>query len=462
MATDAVQAHDDLRTETDDGAATRRRLIASAGSGLALTVLAACSVPGRPGASPDSQGARKVAGAVEFWSDATLPYKDHVGAQLAAEFEQQHPSVKIHWTDTPYADLLSKLVPAVVAGNPPDLSYADRYVTKSFACKGAASALDGYLKQSRSFQLDNLWPQLRRDVTYKGKVYSIPSQGNAGQLWFNKNHFREVGLDPEKPPITWDQAVQAIQRLTRRSGGELERAGWVPHRGWGVPWMVMYWQLGGELTDADDKKVIFNNERAVQVFEWLLHVSEMQGGEASIDSLYGGANFWDAFAQGKVSMLWGNNSARRDRWSKVAGLEVGNTYWPTPPGGQRANYFAGATLIIPRGAKNPDAAFAYVEFKLLDDPQVRWALEFDTVPATKSASTNERYVNASPERKTVVGDLQFAKWVITAPGGDQALKFQTGVANNIFQRKMTVREALDDAVRSAQQELDEAARTCVV
>jgi ABC-type glycerol-3-phosphate transport system substrate-binding protein len=407
-------------------------------------------------------GAKKVTGAVEFWSDATLPYRDRTGAKLALEFEQLHPGVKINWTDTPYADFMGKLVPAVVAGTPPDLSYADRYVTKSFACKGAARELDGYLKQSRSLQVDNLWPQLRRDASYKGKIYSMPSQGNAGQLWFNKNHFREAGLDPDRPPTTWDQAVQAVQRLTRRPGAELERAGWVPARGWGVPWMVMYWQLGGELTDAEDRKVIFNNERAMQVFEWQLRVHDMQGGEDAITALFAGANMWDAFAQGKTSMLWGNNSARQARWSKVPGLEVGNSYWPTPPGGQRSNYFAGATLILPKGSKNPDAAFAYVEYKLLDDPQVRWALDFDTIPATRTASNTERYLRAGPEQKTVVDDLQTAKWVIAAPGADQALKFQTGVANNVFQRKMTVRDALDDAVRNAQNELDEAARTCVI
>jgi multiple sugar transport system substrate-binding protein len=303
---------------------------------------------------------------------------------------------------------------------------------------------------------------MRRDVTYKGRVYSLPSQGNVGQLWFNRNHFREAGLDPEKPPTTWDQAVQAIQRLTRRAGADVERAGWVPPRSWGVPWMVMYWQLGGELTDADDRRVIFNNERAVQVFEWQLHVHELQGGEDALTALYAGANANAAFAQGKVSMVWAANSTWRAQWANVPGLDVGNTYWPTPPNGQRSNYLGGATLIIPRGAKNPDAAFAYVEYKFADDPQVRWALDFDTVPATKTASNNERYVKASPERKTAVEDMQFAKWVITAPGGDQALKFQTGVAGNVFQRKMTVRDALDDAVRGAQAELDEAARTCVI
>jgi multiple sugar transport system substrate-binding protein len=288
----------------------------------------------------------------------------------------------------------------------------------------------------------------------------MPHQGGVGLVWFNRNHFKEAGLDPAKPPTTWDQTVQAIQRLTRRAGTATERAGWVPQRGWGVPWMVMYWQLGGELLDPTEKKAVFNNERATQVFDWLLRVHDLQGGEDAITELYAGANNYDAFAQGKVSMVWAPNSTWQAQWASRSELDVGNTFWPTPPGGKRSNYMGGWSLIVPKGAKNPDAAFAYLEYKLGDDPQVRWALDWDSTPSTRTAATNERYVNSSPERKTAVEDMPFAKWVIAAPGGDQALKFQTGVANNVFQRKMTVREALDDAVRSVQNELDEAARAC--
>ena len=42
----------------------------------------------------------------------------------------------------------------------------------------------------------------------------------------------------------------------RRAGTATERAGWVPQRGWGVPWMVMYWQLGGELMPLPFEKML--------------------------------------------------------------------------------------------------------------------------------------------------------------------------------------------------------------
>ena len=335
-------------------AVTRRGLAVLAGAPAASLALMACAGPGpAPPGAGGAGGAAKLSGTVELWSNSGYAYKDRTGARLAQEFEQQHPGLKVNWTDTPYADFMSKLVTTAVAGNPPDISYADRYVTKSFACKGAAAPLDEYVKRSRTVKLDNLWPQMRSDVTYNGKLYGMPHQGGVGLVWFNRNHFKEAGLDPAKPPTTWDQTVQAVQRLTRRAGTATERAGWVPQRGWGVPWMVMYWQLGGELLDSSEKKAVFNNDKATQVFDWLLRVHDLQGGEDAITELYAGANANDAFAQGKVSMVWAPNSTWRAQWASRSELDVGNTFWPTPPGGQAVELHGGLEPDHPQGGQEP-------------------------------------------------------------------------------------------------------------
>lgn len=449
--------------QPDAPAPTRRRVMATGATALVTASLGACTGPDvLPSGGGGGTGTKPLSGTVELWSNAGYAYKDRTGSRLVEEFQQLHPGVRITWTDTAVADFMSKLVTTTVAGNPPDISYADRYATKSFACKGAASALDNYIKQSKTFKLDNLWPIMRTDVTYKGKVYAMAHQGGGGILWYHKNMFREVGLDPERPPTTWDQAEQAIARLTRRSGTSLTRAGWVPQRGYGRAWMMVYWQLGGELLDAEEKKAIFNNEKAVQAFEWLLKVNDQQGGDEAIAQLYSGANNYDAFAQGKVAMVFGTNATPKGAWANVQGLELGSTFWPTPPGGKRSNYVGGWSLLIPNGAKNPDAAFAYLDYKLGDDAQVRWALDWDSVPSTRSAAMNDRYYKTSPERKVSVDDMPFGKWVISAPGGDKALAYQTAVQDNVFQRKMSAREALDTAVRDVQRELDEGARACAI
>jgi multiple sugar transport system substrate-binding protein len=198
------------------------------------------------------------------------------------------------------------------------------------------------------------------------------------------------------------------------------------------------------------------------VFDWLLKVDDVQGGEDAIAALYQGVNIYDALSEGKTAMVWATNTTWRTTFSKVPGLDVGFAPWPVPPNGKRANYMGGWSLIIPKGAKNPDAAFAYLEYKLSDDPQIRWAEVWESIPSTRSAAQSDRYLAGRPERKVAVADAPYAKFVIGAPGGDLALKYQSGRSGTVLSRKMSVQDALADAVQSVQKELDDAARSCAL
>lgn len=46
------------------------------------------------------------------------------------------------------------------------------------------------------------------DSYVDGKIYSIPFQRSTEILFYNKDAFKEVGLDPEKAPATWDELVE--------------------------------------------------------------------------------------------------------------------------------------------------------------------------------------------------------------------------------------------------------------
>jgi multiple sugar transport system substrate-binding protein len=438
---------------------TRRRVLAQAGLMAAGTAVAACGLPGSAPAGGAGGGSGKPQGTVEFWSNSGYPYQGRIGEKLVAEFEAANPGLKIAWTDTPAT---TKLFQSTVAGTPPDLGYADRFNTKGFACKGVPRALDEYVKTARYAKRGAFWPHLEYETQYRGKVWAIPHDAVLGVLCFNRSMFRESGLDPARPPSTWEAAETAIQRLTRRSGGDVERVGWVPTRGFGVSWMVMYWQLGGLLTSPDDKRVTYNNEQAHRVFDWLLKMNDLQGGEDAITKLYQGTDNYNAFRDGKAAMVWATYSTLRTRFETQTGLDTGISYWPLPPGGKRSNYVGGWALIVPNGAKNPEGAFHYLDFLATDDAQIRWAEEWNNVPAVQSAARSEKYQQQRPERKIAVEDLPNAKFVVSAPGGDTALAFQRQVLTDVFTRKLTVRDAVAESVRLVQEQLDEAQRGCAV
>ena len=55
------------------------------------------------------------------------------------------------------------------------------------------------------------------DSYVDGKIYSIPFQRSTEILFYNKDAFKEVGLDPEKAPATWDELVEDAKLLTNEN-----------------------------------------------------------------------------------------------------------------------------------------------------------------------------------------------------------------------------------------------------
>ena len=84
------------------------------------------------------------------------------------------------------------------------------------------------------------------------------------------------------------------------------------------------------------------------------------------------------------------------------------------------------------------------------------------MPAIQSAAKAARYQQQRPERKLAVEDLPNAKFVISAPGGETALAAQRQPIADVLARKATVRDALNESVRLAQERMDEASRACAI
>jgi multiple sugar transport system substrate-binding protein len=67
-------------------------------------------------------------------------------------------------------------------------------------------------------------------MSFDNKVWLLPgSEANADFILFwNKQHFKEAGLDPEKGPTTIAELDGMAQRLTREQGGQLDRLAMKP------------------------------------------------------------------------------------------------------------------------------------------------------------------------------------------------------------------------------------------
>jgi ABC-type glycerol-3-phosphate transport system substrate-binding protein len=154
----------------------------------------------------------------EFWSTA-FPGLTKVAKQLNAEFEAQHPNIKIDDVPLSFTQLGPKLTATIAAGTGPNL------VTVFPGVAGAAYR-DGLIPlQSYITPADRQsWRLLNESVGPGGGIYAIPWTEYGYFIYYNKKLFAKAGLNPNKPPATWpvfmsDLSTLKAHGITGISGG---------------------------------------------------------------------------------------------------------------------------------------------------------------------------------------------------------------------------------------------------
>src|SRR5690606_23008027 len=107
------------------------------------------------------------------------------------------------------------------------------------------------------------YPIVAEVGTYKGEIYAVPFEMNAFALFYNKDIFNEVGLDPESPPITIEDLDGMQDKLWEIDDrGFYERIGFMPSS-------VTMWApaFGGKWADADGNPTA-TDENILRTFEW--------------------------------------------------------------------------------------------------------------------------------------------------------------------------------------------------
>ena len=100
------------------------------------------------------------------------------------------------------------------------------------------------------FTAEEFWPGAMKSVTWDGKTYGVPTNNETMALIWNAGLFEEAGLDPEKPPATWDDLVSYSKQIKQKTGkngyGMVARAnaGNTPFR-----FMPQCWAYGGGALD---------------------------------------------------------------------------------------------------------------------------------------------------------------------------------------------------------------------
>ncbi len=303
---------------------------------------------------------------VTYWEKWTGIEKDAL-QRTVDRFNASQDSIVVTIFTTSQID--RKTIIATAGGDPPDVAGLWQQNVSAYADAEALMPLDGFIRRdglTPEQWLERYYPVYAGMCTHQGTVYAAISTPAMVALHWNRSLFREAGLDPDQPPRTLDDLTAFSRRLTKRDPitGELRQVGFLPQEpGW-WPWAFPLW-FGGQL--VQDNQITLGTDPANQrAFAWVAHVSRELG---STELQRFAAGFGNpsspesAFITGKVAMtlqgVWFHNYITRFN----PGLDYAVGAWPQVPGGP-ANFSIGLAdvLAIPRGAKNPDAAWTFISY----------------------------------------------------------------------------------------------------
>jgi multiple sugar transport system substrate-binding protein len=197
-----------------------------------------------PRGSKEATGGKLV---LDYWEKWTGKIEGQSMMNVVKAFNDSQPRIFVRYFSIGGIDEKAQI--AIAGGAPPDILGLWNYNIPGFADTGAILPLDD-LAAPHHITPDIYAQGMRPVVRYKGKMWATINTGGTLALYYNKQHFREAGLDPEQPPRTIPELDAANRKLMIDSpSGRITRMGF-HHREPG--WWPFIWPFyfGAKLVDT--------------------------------------------------------------------------------------------------------------------------------------------------------------------------------------------------------------------
>lgn len=341
---------------------------------------------------------------------------------LVGRFNETHKDIKATAVFTgSYDETLIKTRAAVKAGKPPAAVIMSANFLTDLAIEKEIRPLDDLIAADKTTNdkfMGQFFPALAGNAVINGHVYGAPFQNSTPLLYYNVDHFKEAGLDPDKPPQTWDELVADAKKLTKREGARTTR--------WGVMLPSNY-DYAGWIMEA---LTLSNGGR---------YYNQAYGGEVyyNTPSMLGAMTFWNDLANKFKVMPTGETKSPAISAAFVGGqasmimLSTGSlTFMRThakfpfkvafvPRNVRNAVPIGGGSLVQPVGLDDAHRKAGWELIKWLTAPEQSgwWSRAtgyFAPNMAAYQTPEMKAFIAKNPEAEIAVKQLQYAKpWFAT-------------------------------------------------
>lgn len=329
--------------------------------------------------------------------------------EIVDQFNAQSDSVSVEAIyQGSYDDSLTKLRAIGGSDEAPALVQVFEIGTKYMSESGFITPMQEFIDED-DFDIDALEENILSYYTLDDQLYSMPFNTSNAVMFYNKDMFEEAGLDPEDPPSTFGEVLDAAEKLSdgdRTYGFTMATIGWFVEQLLANQGALYLDNENGR--DGDPTEALVNSEEGLKIFEWLKEMND-----AGTFTNYGSA--WEdprgPFFAGQVGMYL-DSTANTSAVIDESDFEVGTAFLPTADGVDPEGVIVGgASLWITNkvSEEEQDAAWEFIKFVTEPSVQAEWAAStgyFPITPAAYEEDTLKEVYEEFPQFTTAVDQLE--------------------------------------------------------
>ncbi len=373
--------------------------------------------------------------------------------QYASDFNKENPAYKVVpvYAGT-YQETIVKALTAHKSGKPPAAGILLSTDTFTLADEDAIVPIDNFVKtdEDRAW-MKSFFPAFMLNGQFGGKTWGVPFQRSTVVMYWNKELFKEAGLDPNKPPQNWKELVSMGQKLTKKdANGNVTQWGvQVPSSGFPY-WLFQGFstQNGAILANAEGNEVKYDDPKVIEALQFWVDLSRKYGIHPP------GIVEWGTtprdFMERKAAIIWtttGNLTNIRSNAKFDFGVAM------LPEGVRRGSPTGGGNFFIFKKASSAEQEGAFKFAKWLTQPAraAKWSIDTGYVavsPASYETPELKKYAAEFPPALVARDQLPFAVAELSTHDNQRVTK----ALNDGLQAALTGKKTPEQAMKDAQAE----------
>lgn len=390
--------------------------------------------------------------------DLTFYFPVQVAGALAVlmdgivdEFNAEHPDINVQPVYSGnYDQTMQKAITSAKGKNAPDVAILLSIGLFTLRDFDLIEDFDQLMIGEDSNFTKSFYPGFMENSVLDGKTWSIPFQRSTPIFYYNKEHFKEVGLDPENPPKTWDKLLETARLLTLRdSKGNVKRWGFedITDDTWTVQALIL--QAGGMYSNPEGTVAYFNSPEVKKAIEFRNALANIER-VMPRHRLYGSAS--QDFVAGATSMMF-NSTGSLSFVKKSAAFDFGVA--PLPKGAKQAVPTGGGNFYMFKGIPEENKKAAWIFVKWMSQPEIsaKWSIGTGYIPVRADAFETDalkKYVGTFPYVLVARDQLAYAYSEMAFHNNSQIREVMLTNLQDILDEKISI----DDGLNKLQKETE--------